>query len=903
MTLNAVPNRRPLSNATLLLIALLFGAAPAFAQRATVQGKVQSIDGKNLRNATVLVVETQRSTTTDRTGHFSLPVPEGDWTLLATATGFEVAQQRITVGSAGSEAPDLVFTLTPALSQFSDELVVIGSRAVRTTVESAVPVDVLSENEIVDTGMTETSRALQFLAPSFNHSTSTISDGSDIVRPSTLRGLGPDQTLVLVNGRRRHNSALVHVNGSIGRGTAGVDLNALPMSAIESIEVLRDGAAAQYGSDAIAGVINIRLRQAVGTRVTLNAGRHFAGDGDNYQVGISHGWRLRERGFLNLTAEYRDRSATNRAGRDPRRIFNFLEQEFGEPALANGTLDPREETYDRRNHRYGDAAAENATLFLNSMLPLNDTTDLYFYGGLSERDGESAGFNRLPSQGRTNILLYPEGHLPLINTGVDDHSWTVGLRKLFSSGWSLDASFSTGGNRFNFLISDSANTSLGLDSPTAADAGTLEFAQQVLNVDAFRAFGPFNLAFGGEWREDHYEIQAGASASWIDGGVANQFGGVAPAGIQVFPGFRPANEVDASRGSLALYGDLEWQISEPLLLGVATRYEDYDAAGGTDVGSTLDGKLSFRYAFNERLALRGAAATGFRAPSLQQALFNNISTQFVDVNGEIVPLEVGTFRVDSDVAQALGAVPLREETSTSFSLGFTAQPNDNLSVTLDLFQVDIDDRVVISGRFQASNPQVAPILEPFGVSAAQFFSNAISTETEGADLVVAWSRALGDDASLALTAAANWNRTRLAGRVQTPPQLVGLGETLFPLIDRTYLELAQPQELYNVGARYQQDRWTAQLRFNYFGEVTSTESNTDPSARQTFGGKWLTDFDLSYELRDGVRLSIGGNNVLDVYPDRNIARNSFNGIFVYPRRTAPFGFNGGYYYTRLTVDF
>ncbi len=871
----------------LITLVLLLGGTAAAQETGTISGTLTREEGGGpISGATVLVVEIQRATVTGKDGTYALAADAGEYTVLASATGYTLGEERVTVGAGETSIAD--FSLGVALSQFGEELVVIGSRAARSAIETPAPVDVLASDDMLATGMSETSRIIQFLAPSFNHSTSTISDGTDIVRPSTLRGLGPDQTLVLVNGKRRHGSALVHVNGSIGRGTAGVDLNAIPAAAIGKIEVLRDGAAAQYGSDAIAGVLNINLNSQLGTQVSLYGGRHFEGDGEVFQAAVSHGFRVGRSGYLNLTGDVRDRGSTNRAGLDPRQIYK---------PLPDGSPDPREAAYDRLNHRYGDAASENLSFFVNGSLPTSGGGEVYLFGGLSERDGESAGFNRLPSQGRTNVLIHPDGHLPLINTSVDDISFSLGYRDSFSINWSVDAGVTTGGNAFNFFISNSANTSLGAASPTEADAGTLGFDQTTVNLDVFGVVGTASVAFGAEWREDSYEIEAGAIASWVDGGVPDQFGGRAPAGIQVFPGFRPSNAVDASRDNVAVYGDVEWNPSEQLLVGLAARYEDY-----SDFGDTVTGKLALRYEVSDRFALRGTASTGFRAPSLHQSNFNNISTQFVDVDGIVTPLEVGTFRVDSEVAQALGARPLAEETSTSFSLGFTSRPQENLSVTVDAFSVDIDDRIVISGRFSASNPQIGPILEPFGVNAAQFFTNAIDTETQGVDLVIAYTTRAGSG-TFDLTGAANWNETEVVGEVKTPPELAGLGETLFPLIDRVFVELAQPRELYNLSARYSRGKLSAMVRANKFGAVTTAESNTDPTAFQTFSSKWLADLDLSYQITRGVRLHVGANNLFDELPDENIARNSFNGIFVFPRRTAPFGFNGGFYYTRLTFDF
>ncbi len=895
-----------------LPVVALLAAGLAWAD-GTVGGKVVDVNGKPIEGVIIRVPGTTNEATTFADGTYVLDVPAGAYRVVAIAVGYSPSGASITVSN--DLKTELNFELRAALSQFGEQIVVLGSRSERTALETAVPVDVLTEEDLQDSGQTETARMIQFLAPSFNVSTSTISDGTDIVRPSTLRSLGPDQTLVLVNGKRRHNSALVHVNGSIGRGTAGTDLNAIPASSISTIEILRDGAAAQYGSDAIAGVMNVRLANDVGvTHVDLSYGQAYEGDGETSTFSINRGWAIGDDGgFINATFEYRDRGATNRAGLDPRRIYNYQEQVFGQPALvdSNGdgicdsggscTLDPNESTYDRLNHRYGDADSENMYLFVNSEIPLSDGSKIYFFGGASQRDGESAGFNRLPGQSRTLVEVYPDGFLPLIDTDVDDMSLSVGLESKLAENWTLDTGFTYGGNEFQFNIANSANTSLGPLSPLSADAGTLSFNQFSANVDVYGAttWGstPVGVAFGFEYRQDMYEIEEGDAASWIDGGVPDQFGGRSPAGIQVFPGFRPTNAVDTDRDNFAAYGDIEFNLSDSFMLGLAARFEEY-----SDFGSNLSGKIAARWELTDDFALRGSLSTGFRAPSLHQSHFNNISTQFVDVSGVLTPLEVGTFQVSDPVAVALGATPLEEETSFSYSGGFTWRPKRNLSVTADYFSIDIEDRIVLTGRFSASNPQIAPILAPFGVNAAQFFTNAIDTTTDGVDLVVAWSKNLGSG-SLSLTGAANWNETRLDGEVRTPPQLAGLGETLFDDIEVTYLERGQPRELYNFGARYSKDKWAALVRVNKFGAVQSTESASDPSRKQTFTGKWLTDVEFSWRFTDGLRLAVGGNNVFDEFPDENIPSNSFNGIFVYPRRTAPFGFNGGYWYGRLSFDF
>jgi len=884
-----------------VLIAGLVSAESAAAATGTVSGKVATADGDPIAGATVLIIELNVDKTTGKDGSYSITAEAGRYTMLATALSYALEETPVTITAGRTTTKN--FGLDATMARFGDEIVVVGSRSTRTAVESPAPIDVLVPKELTATGRTETSAMIQFAAPSFNYSTSTISDGSDIVRPSTLRGLQPDQTLVLVNGKRRHNSALVHVNGSIGRGTAGTDLNAIPVSAIRKVEVLRDGASAQYGSDAIAGVINLELNESTGvTSVEMSAGQHYEGDGEVFQTSINRGWDVTEDGgYVNATFEYRKRSPTNRAGQDPRRIFNFTEQERGKPALERGTLDSREETYDRLNHRYGDAESKNLYGFVNSEIPIDELRTFYLFGGLAHREGESAGFNRLPSQGRTNTFLHPEGHLPLINTTVDDFSLSGGVRSVIGK-WALDTSLTWGTNAFDFFISNSANTSLGRFSATEADAGDLSFRQMSFNADMVGTVDvglarPANIAFGFEIRQDRFQIGAGEATSWTDGGVKDQFGGTAPAGIQVFPGFRPQNEVDETRRNVGLYVEADFDVTDKFLLAVAGRFEDY-----SDFGSNFSGKVGGRYEFNETFALRGTVNNGFRAPSLHQSNFNNVSTQFVSVGGELVPLEVGTFRIGSDVANALGAEDLTEETSISGNIGITLRPMKNTMVTFDFFHVAIDDRIVISGQFRASNPDIAPILAPFGVNAAQFFTNAIDTETNGADLVVLHTWPLSNG-SLDLTASFAWNKTEVVGDVKTPPTLADFGETIFDRKERAFIEMGQPRQRYNLGATYNRGRWSTNLRFNYFGEVTTVEDASDPSIDQTFSGKWLTDLALTYTLPAGLRLTAGADNVFDVFPDENRDEISFNGIFVYPRRTAPFGFNGGYYYGRIGYNF
>ena len=643
----------------------------AASQQAEVHGRVVSgFTQAPLEAVTVEIVETGTSVETLADGRFRQSLEAGAYTLRVSRPNYVTVEEPIVLEAGQSLNVDLVmFAERPTVGE---EVVVIGSRTERAVLETAVPVDVLDSRELERTGQSETSRMIQFLAPSFNFSTSTISDGTDIVRPSTLRGLGPDQTLVLVNGKRRHTSALVHVNGSVGRGSAGVDLNAIPAAAIERIEILRDGAAAQYGSDAIAGVMNIILKERpTGTQVKLNLGQMYRSDGELLQASVNHGLKLGSRGFLNITADYRDRGDTNRAGLDQRTQYLPLD---------GGAVDPREASFDRLNHRYGDANSENLTLWANAETAVGETGTFYFFGGYSGRKGESAGFYRRALDARTRPEIHPDGFLPRINTEIDDLSGSVGYRALMG-GWSVDTSLTSGSNAFEFIINNSNNVSLGPSSPTSAGAGTLNFRQTTFNVDAFTDVDwglrhPVQLPVGAEVRRDNYQIEAGEPASWIDGGFPNQFASQAAPGIQVFPGFRPGNEVDQSRTNVGIYVDLETRLTDTLLLATAVRFEDY-----SDFGSFLSGKVATRWDLSDTFALRGSVGSGFRAPSLHQSYFNNTSTQFVfsDVTDELLPFEVGTFAngsdVTNDVTNAFGVPPCaKRRHATQASGSWRARP-------------------------------------------------------------------------------------------------------------------------------------------------------------------------------------------------------------------------------------
>jgi iron complex outermembrane recepter protein len=858
-------------------------------------------DGLAVAGAVVSLVGSELSVTTDAAGRYSLPAPPaaartGPLQLRVDALG--LPPKIVDVATTGPSAiVDIPLTLA-----FSQE-VTVGSRASDAASGHAVPVDVISRAQISASGFTELAQLLESVVPSFNFPRPTIADGTDTVRPATLRGLGPDQVLVLVNGKRRHQSALVHLNNSIGRGSTGVDLNAIPITAIDHIEVLRDGAAAQYGSDAIAGVINIVLSGGVApASITANFGASagsFAAnqctpdgrscidgqtidfsDGGLADVGGSWGIAV-GRGSITIASEYRHHNQTNRASPDPR--DQIVPGDAGRNAVA------------QPNHRWGDPDTRDAMTFVNANIPLGaDTTQfLYVFGGYSRRLANSAGFFRRALDARTWPDIYPNGFLPTIEPTVEDASAAAGIHGV-RGGWLYDLGGQYGRNRFAFAIGNSLNVSLGpASTKTQFDAGALVFSQLAGNVDISRGLpikgltGPLNLAFGAEVRRESYGITAGEPDSYRDGGEPNQFGGPGAIGAQVFPGFRPSNEVQVSRSNVAAYIDLEGNVRRWLRFGAAGRTERY-----SDFGSTVDGKLTVRVQPFQQLAIRGSASTGFRAPSLSQSYFSSTATNFLNLGAGLVPVESLTLPVSSAAALVLGATALKPERSLNLAGGIVVTPMTALEIAADYYRIAIDDRIVLSGNFTAA--PIAELLAPFGANSARFFTNAIDTRSEGVDVSSSY-RATVRGSDIQLRGAYNHSITEIIGAVATPPQLAAFSSVLFDRIERRRLECGQPHDGLRLGGSWSSKRFAVDVNESRYGEFCSFTLN--PSDDQVYGAEWLTDLELSIHAHH-YRFAVGALNIFDALPDRNSAVNSFNGIQTFPSQS-PFGMNGRTVYARI----
>ncbi|MEZ4796793.1 MAG: TonB-dependent receptor [Flavobacteriaceae bacterium] len=937
----------------------------AFAQ-GTVSGTVtEASTGNPLPGANVVVKGTSNGTTSDFDGNFNINVNAFPATLVVSSVGFTT--QEINVNSAQS----ISVALEDGVAL--DEIVLVGSRSTgRTVIDTPVPVDVIDVVELATQGPQVTvNEILNYVAPSFTSTTQTVADGTDHIDPASLRGLGPDQVLVLINGKRRHKSSLVNVNGTVGTGSVATDLNSLPAAAIERIEVLRDGAAAQYGSDAIAGVINIVLRKNTnelnlqvnsGANISKHSEQYDEGgmDGEQFQIAANYGLDLgKNGGYINFTGSLENRGATNRTDSMQQPIFTMFDtatrmlgydqafamnpsalsayvasldsslQNVYDNGIANGDsfldiiasdagpggaqpiteyeLRQRGLTRDDFRMKVGQSKLRGGKFMMNMELPLDDNgSTFYSFGGLSFRDGLSAGFFRRPAytDGRGTTSALENGFLPHIGSRILDKSIAAGIKGMIGD-WHVDFSNTYGTNSFDYTIKNTANATLLSSTPREFEAGGFSFAQNTTNIDISNKyddiFEGLNVAFGAEYRLENYQLIAGEEASWasydIYGDVVtastpdadkqySYFGSLVPGGSQVFPGYRPENALDQNRNSYAGYVDVEADITEDFLLGAALRYEDYN-----DFGDTFNWKLASRYKVSDNLAIRGAASTGFRAPDLHQIYFNATATLFVAG----VPNEVGTFANNSRLAQLLSIPRLKEERSNNYSLGFTAKvPSAGLKFTVDGYIVNVDDRVSQTRSYSASgqNAEVQQIFSDAAAGSATFFMNSYNLKSSGIDVVIDHKTGLGEG-TLNNSLAASFRKFEVKDVVEV------LGEEVLDARAIGFIESAMPRTKVNLTNIYKTGNWNFLLRNVYFGEVNDPdfEGSANPVV---YGEKIVTDLSIGYALNDNLNLTVGANNLLDVYPDEVPTASNYGDQFIFSRRTSQFGFNGRYVFGRIS---
>ena len=894
-------------------------------------GKVKDEAGKALAGATISVKGTSTKTQTNNDGVFTIKANAGN-VLVVGYTGF--SNQTYTLKAAKS----IEITLS-AISNDLNEVVVLGSRSTgRTKLESIAPVDVFDLKSLsADVPQTNLTDILNHVAPSFNSTTQTVADGTDHVDPATVRGLGPDQTLVLVNGKRRYTSALVNVNGTMGRGSVGTDLNAIASASIDKIELLRDGAAAQYGSDAIAGVLNIQLNRSIGVgKAVVSTGANFTTyesykntspgaykfgvhpaldpvyyknsvvDGQKTNASVNYGWQLgKTKGsFINVTLNLEHREPTIRSGERTGDIDNRTSGDAASDALLKTLRATRMDF----QMRVGQSRTRNLQAVVNGGLALKNNAEFYFFGIFSNRMGNSTGFYRMPYQNSNIPSIYPNGFLPEITSNINDVSLGTGLKGKMGT-WNYDLSNTFGQNSFGFNIENTINVSayyFNQSPKNEFDAGTLLFRQNTTNLDFSKKVEgdvKLNMAFGAEVRYENYQQLAGEEASWANYMRKNADGkldvlngaptsvlladnklGIPAGGSQVFPGFRPDNTMDKNRTSGAIYTDFEVEPSSKLLMDFAARYENY-----SDFGGNLSGKAAARYKYTDNISFRGSVSTGFRAPSLQQRFLTKTSTVFQGG----VAYDDATLPNDSKAAQLLGIPSLKPEISQSASVGATFKLN-KLSLTIDGYTTKITDRIILTDAFSGKSAtdggtiqeqEIYNILLNNNASRGVFMANALDLRVSGIDMIAAYTLKFANKQSIKFELATTLSKREILGKTKVSEKLKGREATYMSPINKASLVDGNPAVKGYLSASYKKGKFNAFVRNTYFGKVTHIEGGgtTNWFYKQVLGAKIVTDMSLGYKVSKATKFSVGANNLFDIYSDLLIAsRGSYNRLDVDP---------------------
>lgn len=929
---------------TMLLTVVMALSVHAFSQ-GTVSGKVFDItSNKPLSSAYVSAKGNSNGVSTGEDGSFSIQVAATEKIISVSYTGY----QSRSIAISGNET-DLLIGLQPVTTEL-EAITVIGTRNIsRTNVQSPVPVDVIPVSRIAKmVGQIDVNQLLTYAAPSFHSSRQTVSDGTDHMDPAQLRGLGSDQVLVLVNGKRYHQAALVNVNGTVNRGQVGTDLNTIPVSAIERIEVLRDGAAAQYGSDAIAGVINIVLKSnTTGLSGNISYGENITSysknyaldqlnhraisntsvkDGGTFDASLNYGVDLNKKGFLNFTGQYSMKNATNRTGTYTGQVYPNVNGVNKDDSI----LQSRGLTRNNFDMRIGNAKIISGAVVVNGAYAISKQWKLQLYVDLSQKNGEAAGIFRYPAAINTAagsyapmaLQLYPNGFLPLIKTNIRDYSFSLALNGKIGQ-WNAGFSNTLGANIFDFSVDHSVNYTqfaVTSDPQTKFDAGGLKFLQNTSNVDFSRKFSVLqglNVAYGAEFRIDQYSQHAGEEASYKN---FNTNSG-ATAGAQVFAGFIPANAQKHSRNNVGVYADLEEDFTKQWLLQTALRFENY-----SDFGNTLDYKIATRYKIADVFSVRGSVSTGFRAPSLQQKFYAKTNTLFVSTANGLVPTESGTFTNDSRPAQILGIPKLKEETSQNYSVGFTASPARGLDISVDAYTIKIKNRIILTNNFNGGNDTtLTRLLKESGATTANFFTNAIDTKAKGLEAVVSYHVNFANENRLHISVAATFMKNEVVkdanGKsvIKASEILIHSGQigNYFNREDQSRFEVTNPATKGNLTIDYNHKKIITMVRLSYFGKVTYLDPTINPAnpdafpvnaytgqketLDQVFNAKTVTDLSIGYGFTKYLTVTIGANNVFDVYQDKHIHSGNVSlGRFVYSRRVEQMGFNGRFLFARVS---
>ena len=738
----------------------------------------------------------------------------------------------------------------------------IGSRSgSRDFFNSMVPIDVITQKQIENSGLKKLVQIMSYFIPGFNSPQPAIKDGSDHVQAFTLRGLNPDQVLVLVNGKRLHASALIHVNDTVGRGTSGANLNTIPVISIQRIEVLRDGAAAQYGSDAIAGVINIVLKSGEhANSVSFKTGMNIRGDGKTYQADIFSSIPLDYDGYVNIALDVQKQNTTDRSGVDTRQQYSG-----GSEGTSHTT-------------RLGQPQSATYLFSVNSLSVLKNDITIYTQALLNYQDSTNNAYFRRPLDDRNDLAVYPDGFEPNIQTKMLDYTMTLGATQNFKGNSSLDISQTLGGNDMHFYVHNSLNDSLSTASPHSFDSGGIRTTQAVTNLDYKTEIQDIQVAVGLEYKYENYAIYAGEKAS---------YSGSTNAGAQGFPGFSPDNEVDVSRDNYSLYLDINYVITPRLLFNGAIRLEKY-----SDFSSAYNYKLAMSYKLSPKVLLRASGSTGFKAPSLGQSYYTSNSTTLV--NG--VLSSTGTFTPMHELSSAFGARALKPEKSKHFTTGLVYKPSRDFSISLDYFYTQIDDRIMLSTNIAKGSQTAAKqaLFTKYNVAQMRYFTNAVNTITQGIDLRINYFYMFSNGGNLKVNASFSYAQTKVDSFNENAYIL------FTSLLEKNRIEDAQAKDNIKILCNYEHGPINIALNINRYGSYKDVFEDKV----HRFNAQWSTDLDIAYNVTKKVILAMGGSNIFDSYPDKwgNTGSKVIGGIVPYSQYS-PLGANGAYYYLRIAYEF
>ena len=845
---------------------------------------------------------------TNVNGEFSIPLAPGSYTVAITYAGYKKLEQEVMI-EAGKTG---VVYFNMIRDELLDQVVVLGSHSsiYRSNMNTPFPVDVVATRDLVK-NQVELSQMLSATVPSYNSPPMVLGGGHSM--PATLEGLSPDQILVLVNGRRLHSSSYIYKVLAMGTGTVGTDINAIPQTGVEKIEILRNGASAQYGSDAIAGVINLQLKQNAGkTFIGLHTGQYYKGDGETISIGLNHGMAINKKGlsagkqgFLSVSGvmDYRA-DAWRHEGYYTGTVYN------NNIALDNEKI--KETGFDRKKHlQTGIPQMKNAGFLVNGGYPVNRNTRSFWTISFTRRETEvdANGYNYPKDTLRVITELYPNGFRAISFQNTWDVATIAGIEGSTRNGWHWNASATYGGNWWKVDLSNSNNASqyqLGKNAQTDFNCGTTVFQQNTNNFNFNRDFTKmipgvklFALGAGTEFRLENYRIKAGDSASWFNYAPTSRRVG----GSQVLTGFAPENAVNKDRYVVAAYLSLEVEPNNKFLYNLSGRYEYYN-----DFGGNLAGNLAARYKFSDRFTWRGSISNGFRAPSLPQRFYSEVLHKNSPGAGS-KPYKQYTFRNDSKIADDFGIPSLTAEKSLHLSTGITSKLSAHINLVADFYWIQISDRIVLSGAFDRDSIlAVNQILTANGyneISTVAFFANAINTITKGLDLSLKGKWEIRKSA-LEILLSGNFNQTQLYGDIKKAGKLPDDSvntSVLFSRVERGKIERGQPRSKIIFLVTYSLPKWGFTINNIHYGKVVRMVSN-DPTLDESFSSKIITDISGTYKIKKWVTIVAGVRNVFNVYPDRiSNQKNTMEGSRIYFNNITQFGSSGGYYFLNVRFNF